>query len=147
MCKNGQAFRLFTGSNKHERRGSGGVGGNGDGSGDTPSSGLWTIFALVKTHSKNDLNRRTICYCWDLSSCVCPLTIFTQTPSLYFEPLSSEGKNNTFYDGLSHSNAGAKYNLTRSVVTTCTYVVTSVTYVVLFHIHTLTHIICIYNIV
>jgi len=26
--------------------------------------GMWTIFALVKTHSKSDLNRRTICYCW-----------------------------------------------------------------------------------
>lgn len=34
MCKNGQAFRLFTGSNKHDRRGSGGGdGGDGDGHG------------------------------------------------------------------------------------------------------------------
>lgn len=29
-----------------------------------PRVELWTIFALVKVHSKSDLNRRTICYCW-----------------------------------------------------------------------------------
>jgi len=39
-----------------------------DGDADYRDRGLWTIFALVKTHSKSDLNRRTICYCW--TSCV-----------------------------------------------------------------------------